>query len=65
MPLIVLSVIVQIALVVHVMRSGRQTYWIYLIVFMPVVGSIAYLIVEILPELLAGRQARGAIRSIR
>jgi hypothetical protein len=65
MPLIVLSIIVQIALVVHVMRSGRQTYWIYLIVFMPVVGSIAYFIVEILPELLAGRHARGAFRKIR
>jgi hypothetical protein len=65
MPLIVISVMVQIALVVHVMRSGRPTYWIYLIVFMPVVGSIAYFIAEILPELFGSRRTRGAIRSIR
>jgi hypothetical protein len=64
-PIIILSVIVQIALVVHVMRNGRPVYWIYLIVFMPVVGSIAYFIVEILPELSGNRHARGAIRSIR
>lgn len=36
MPFVILSVIVQIALVVHVMRNGRPVYWIYLIVFMPV-----------------------------
>ncbi|MDH4047061.1 MAG: tetratricopeptide repeat protein [Gammaproteobacteria bacterium] len=65
MPLLILSVIVQIALVVHVMRTGRAVYWIYLIVFVPMIGSIAYLIVELLPELSGNPQARGALRSIR
>ncbi len=65
MPLIVVSVIVQVALVIHVLRSGRPMYWIYLIVFVPVVGSIAYFIVEILPELFGNRRARGAVRRIR
>jgi hypothetical protein len=65
MPYLIVSIIVQIALIVHVMRSGRPVYWIFLIMFMPGIGSIAYFIVEILPELSADRRARGAIRSIR
>jgi hypothetical protein len=65
MPVLFLSIVVQVALVVHVMRSGRPIYWIFLIVFMPVIGSIAYFIVELLPELSNNRRARGAIRNIK
>jgi hypothetical protein len=60
-----ISVIVQIALAVHVFRTGRPIYWIYIIVFIPAVGSAAYLIVEVLPELFGHRHARSAIRGIR
>ena len=51
--MISLSVVLtfQIALVVHVLRTGRAIYWIYLIMFLPVIGSIAYFIVELLPDL--------------
>jgi hypothetical protein len=64
-PYLILSIVVQVALVVHVMRTGRPVYWIYLIMFMPGVGSIAYLIVEVLPELSGNSRARGAMRRIR
>jgi hypothetical protein len=60
-----ISVIVQIALVVHVFRTGRPIYWVYIIVFIPAVGSAAYLIVEVLPDLFGHRRARSAIRGIR
>jgi hypothetical protein len=60
-----ISIIVQIALVVHEYRTGRTIYWVYIIVFIPAVGSAAFLIVEVLPDLFGHRHARSAIRGIR
>lgn len=60
-----IALILQIALVVHVFRTGRAIYWVYIIVFIPVVGSAAYLIVEVLPELFGHRSTRSALRGIR
>ena len=34
----VLSLLAQIACAVHVVRTGRNYYWIYIVVFVPVVG---------------------------
>jgi hypothetical protein len=65
MHLLGLSLIIQIALVVHVLKTGRAIYWIYLIMFIPVVGWVAYLIVEVLPDLSGNRRARSAIRGLR
>ena len=65
MEFIGLTLLVQIALVVHVLRSGRPIFWIFLIMFLPAIGSIAYFIVELLPELSGNRRARSALRSVR
>jgi len=51
MPLLILSGIIQLALVVHVLKTGRNTYWIWLILMVPFIGAAAYLIIEIGPEL--------------
>ena len=59
------ALIIQIALVVHVLRTGRPIYWIFLIMFLPVVGSIAYFIVELWPDLSADHRARRTLRGIR
>ncbi|MBX2826190.1 MAG: tetratricopeptide repeat protein, partial [Gammaproteobacteria bacterium] len=58
MPLIVLSVVFQVAFVLHVLKTGRNTYWIWLLIMLPLVGSICYFIIEILPGLLAGGSTR-------
>lgn len=42
--------------VFHCIRKGNQNKWIYIIVFLPVIGSIAYFFSEILPGL---RRSRG------
>lgn len=55
-----LFLLAEIACAVHVMRTGRNPYWIYLVVFIPVVGMAAYLLVEILPDLSRSRTARRA-----
>lgn len=56
----VLLLLAQIACAVHVVRTGRNTIWIYLVIFVPAVGMAAYFFAEILPELMGGRTARRA-----
>lgn len=55
-----LILMVEIACAVHVMRTGRNPIWAYLVVFVPIVGMAAYVIVEILPDLGRSRTARRA-----
>lgn len=51
---------VQIACIVHVVRNGRNTMWIMLILFAPGIGAAVYFIVEVWPDLRAGR--RGGLK---
>jgi hypothetical protein len=60
----VLILLAQIACAVHVVRTGRHQIWIYLVVFVPIVGMAAYFFAEILPELMHSR-LREAIRRVQ
>ncbi len=55
---------VQVLCAVHVVRTGRPYWWIFLIVFVPFVGVIVYLGAEILPDLLGSRHARLAASGV-
>ena len=44
-----ISIALQAICVIHCLRRGAEQKWIYLIVFLPVVGCIAYFYTEILP----------------
>jgi hypothetical protein len=44
------SWILQLALIVHVYRSGRPYWWIYILFVAPGIGGLAYVFLEILPE---------------
>jgi hypothetical protein len=65
MPLIVLSVLLQVALVIHIIKTGRNTTWIWVVVMLPVAGSIAYLLLEALPDLMNTKSGRSAGRKIQ
>ena len=54
----------QILCAVHAGRTGRPFFWIYLIIFVPVLGMLAYLAIELAPELLSGRRARQAAQGV-
>ena len=56
----ILSIAIQAGLIVHVIKTGRNMLWIWAIALLPLVGSIAYTVVEVLPDLLGGRTARRA-----
>jgi hypothetical protein len=56
----ILSLLIQAALIVHVIRTGRNMLWIMAIGLLPGVGSLAYFIAEILPDVFRGKTARRA-----
>lgn len=62
--IVLLSLAVQVGLIAHVIKTGRNMLWIFAIFFLPPVGPIAYVAVEILPGLIGGRTARRAKSSM-
>jgi len=60
-----IEVLLQVGLIVHVIKTGRNTIWIYVLVFLPGAGPIAYLVVEVLPEIFGSRTGRAAARGVR
>jgi hypothetical protein len=64
LPVSILSLLIQAALIVHVIRTGRNTLWILAIGLLPGIGSLAYLVAEVLPDLFRGRTARRAATGI-
>lgn len=53
-----LSLLIAIALAVHVVRTGREYYWLWIILVFQPLGGIVYLAAIVLPELVGGRTAR-------
>jgi len=64
LPIGILIIVMQIAFAVHVIRTGRQIFWIFLIVFVPLIGCLVYFFAEILPELSNSRTARRATSTV-
>jgi hypothetical protein len=62
--MLILSLAVQVGLIAHVIKTGRSMIWILAIAFLPLAGSLAYVVVEIVPELFGGRTARRARSSV-
>lgn len=65
MPIFIVSILLQVALVVHIVKTGRNTTWIWIVVMLPLAGSIAYLIVEVLPGVMQTRTARNAQKNVK
>ena len=57
---LILPYIIQALLIVHVIKTGRNQLWIWVLLFVPVGGGLAYLAVEIIPELFRSRTAQRA-----
>lgn len=49
MPIIFAVMALQIACAVHCARTGRSGTWVMIIIFLPVLGSLAYVVMEVLP----------------
>lgn len=65
MPLILLSLICQVGCGLHVIKSGQERYWLYLIIFFPFLGCVIYFLAIILPELLGSYRGRVVISGLQ
>jgi hypothetical protein len=68
-PLYMVSGAISLGLIVHCIKTGRNTIWVYVLVVLmtvvPFVGPAVYVAAEILPGLLGSRGSRRAMRGLR
>jgi len=62
---LIVSIAIQVLLIIHVIRTGRNQLWIWVLIFLPLAGAIAYLAVEVVPDLFRSRAARRTARGFR
>lgn len=44
------TVVLQVALAVHAVRTGRPFIWVFVILLFPLLGSLIYIIAELIPD---------------
>ena len=64
-PFLVLSLGLAIGLCVHVVRTGREMYWLWIILMFQPLGGVVYLIAIVLPEIFGGAKARSLGKAAR
>jgi hypothetical protein len=66
MPVALVVILLDITLVWHASRTGRLQPWAFIILMVPLIGALAYIVVELIPEWYHGpgaRQARQRVAS--
>lgn len=64
MPVALVIVLLDITLVYHAVKSGRVQPWAFIILMVPLVGGLAYIVVEIIPEWFGSPGAQKARRRV-
>lgn len=59
-----ISLVIQLALIVHVLKTGRPYYWIF-VIMIPGIGALAYIIAELLPDFFGSVRGQRAMRGVR
>lgn len=62
---LILSYAVQAALLVHCIKTGRNWLWVWVLLLLPGAGALAYVAVEILPDLFRSRAAQRTARGFK
>jgi hypothetical protein len=60
----ILSAIIQVVFVAHVVVRKNDIYWIFIILFFPLLGCLAYALLVWIPDMRGSRTARGASRTV-
>jgi hypothetical protein len=63
--LFILTLIIQVLLIVHVIKTGRNQIWIWVLALLSIAGAIAYIAVEVLPDLFKSRTAQRTARGFK
>jgi len=61
---LIVSIALQVLLIVHCIKTGRNQLWIWVLALLSLPGVIAYVAVEIVPDLMRSRTARSAARGV-
>jgi hypothetical protein len=64
MPLVLIALALDLTLVFHAVKSGRARPWAFIILAFPGVGAAAYILIELVPEMLGGPTAQQARRRV-
>lgn len=60
MPILgIVGLAIQVFFAVHAVKNGKDRYWIYIIVFLPGIGSLIYFLTEYLPDLQSDLKKQG------
>jgi hypothetical protein len=63
-PILIITMLMQAGLIVHCIKTGRNTIWVWVLLWLPGAGGIAYVAVEILPQLFGSRTAQRTMRGV-
>ena len=63
--LLILSIATQALLIIHCIKTGRNQIWIWVLALLSFPGAIAYVAVEIVPDLFRSRTAQRTARGVK
>jgi hypothetical protein len=53
-----LHLLIAVGLAIHAMKTGRSPWWLFILLFVPAIGSLAYVAIELIPAMFRTRGAR-------
>ena len=62
---LILPYVLSLALIVHCIKTGRNWIWVWVMLFLPLAGPLAYVAVEIVPEMFRSHTARRTARGLK
>ena len=65
MGFLILSIAIQAGLIIHCIKTGRNQIWIWVLALLSYAGIIAYVAVEIIPDLFRSRTAQRTARGFK
>jgi hypothetical protein len=63
MHVVILSAVIQGLAILHVLKTGRDFRWIFLLLFLPGIGVLIYFLIEVLPALNQNLTARRCLNT--
>ena len=64
-PLFLINLLISVGFCFHIVRSGQNTFWLWIVLMFPGLGWLVYLAVVILPGVFGGKTARTLSKSAR
>jgi hypothetical protein len=61
----ILMLLIQIGFAIHAIRRGYPLFWVFLIIFVPLIGCLLYVVMVLLPEAAQSRTARQGSKLFR